>query len=584
MKIIFKAVFYYIFCFLLFGEAKLVEAKDFQVEVIDRKIYQRILKDINLTEKEFNAYKKTFDAIEKENIKEQNAQIKQIHNDIFMGHIQAERYLSQSYRSTFTELNDWLKKYNKYPQRHKIYKLAKRKAGKKEVPTVPAKAVIKHVPSGYSWYIDSYSNLNSIDRKYVKNNVRNYLRFINTGKTKLARGILEDKRFISLMPKANYAAMCGTIATVYFIDNHDILALKWAERGIDRHDDATAYWFGGLAAWRLNDYEKAAEMFDALSKMDIDDEWLLSAGGYWAFRAYSKMGDKRDAIESLETAKKYKRTFYGILALYQLKEKIDYTWDFSPHLNNFYSEDHESVILNSMPLKRVILLSMLGKNDLAEKELTMAYKNLTDKEKEMAMFVCGQYGIHSLAIRIAGNLQEKDNSYSYDYISYPIPTWSQKLSSDKALVLALIRQESRFQETAKSSAGASGLMQLMPNTAFHITKNRNLRGKGEALFEPKLNILIGQKYVEYLMKKPFVNGNLFYLLTAYNAGPGNLIKWKKKVRDNNDPLLFIEAIPARQTRIYIERVMANYWIYNLRMGTESLSIEQVAAGIWPTLD
>lgn len=54
------------------------------------------------------------------------------------------------------------------------------------------------------------------------------------------------------------------------------------------------------------------------------------------------------------------------------------------------------------------------------------------------------------------------------------------------------------------------------------------------------------------------------MMTAYNAGPGNLAKWKKNTRYGNDPLLFIEAIPSSETRIYIERVTANYWIYNAR--------------------
>ena len=76
----------------------------------------------------------------------------------------------------------------------------------------------------------------------------------------------------------------------------------------------------------------------------------------------------------------------------------------------------------------------------------------------------------------------------------------------------------------------------------------------------------------------------FYMLTAYNGGPGNLLKWKKNARFYDDPLLFIEVIPSAETRIYIERVMANYWIYNMRFGNKNQTLEQLAEGKWPIID
>ena len=93
----------------------------------------------------------------------------------------------------------------------------------------------------------------------------------------------------------------------------------------------------------------------------------------------------------------------------------------------------------------------------------------------------------------------------------------------------------------------------------------------------------GQRYVSYLMEKDFIGNNLFFLATAYNAGPGNLYKWQKKVKYGNDPLMFIEAIPSRQTRIYIERVLANFWVYNARFGQPSESLEALIHSRWPTL-
>ena len=74
------------------------------------------------------------------------------------------------------------------------------------------------------------------------------------------------------------------------------------------------------------------------------------------------------------------------------------------------------------------------------------------------------------------------------------------------------------------------------------------------------------------------------MLTAYNGGPGNLVKWKKFARYGKDPLLFIEVIPSAETRIYIERVMANYWIYNIRFGKDNYTLRQLANDRWPVID
>jgi soluble lytic murein transglycosylase-like protein len=75
---------------------------------------------------------------------------------------------------------------------------------------------------------------------------------------------------------------------------------------------------------------------------------------------------------------------------------------------------------------------------------------------------------------------------------------------------------------------------------------------------------------------------MFRLVTAYNGGPGNLAKWRRETRFGDDPLLFIESLPARETRDFIERVMANFWIYRHQLGQETPSLDAIAAGEWPS--
>ena len=253
------------------------------------------------------------------------------------------------------------------------------------------------------------------------------------------------------------------------------------------------------------------------------------------------------------------------------------------YLNDFGSQDYIYELLSSPHIRRAVILLKAKQKDLAEQELRFGYHEMSDKQKEATIYIANQFQMHALAIY--GCKQINDSKKSYDGVAYPIPQWlpDSDWKVDKALVLALIRQESSFKPEAKSPAGAKGLMQLMPNTAYHITKDINLKRDSSRLLKPEVSLDLGQRYVNYLMDKTFIQGNLFYMMTAYNAGPGNLVRWQKSAKYGNDPLLFIEVIPSAETRIYIERVIANYWIYNMRFGLVNPTLQQVAEGKWPVL-
>jgi soluble lytic murein transglycosylase len=117
----------------------------------------------------------------------------------------------------------------------------------------------------------------------------------------------------------------------------------------------------------------------------------------------------------------------------------------------------------------------------------------------------------------------------------------------------------------------------MPNTAKRIASKKE---RGE-LNNPEVNLELGQRYLENLLEQKHVNGDLFLLLIAYNAGPGNLAKWKKEMPEIDDPLLFIESIPLAETRNYVEHVLSNYWIYRLREDLPTPTLDAVASGKQP---
>ncbi|MGH9804981.1 MAG: transglycosylase SLT domain-containing protein, partial [Candidatus Acidiferrales bacterium] len=147
-------------------------------------------------------------------------------------------------------------------------------------------------------------------------------------------------------------------------------------------------------------------------------------------------------------------------------------------------------------------------------------------------------------------------------ILFPRPYWelivreaeSNKL--DPYLVAALIRQESRFESRAESSAGALGLMQLMPATARAVAGNRRLpRGR---LTEPELNIRLGTRYLASLLRR--FNGSLEKAVAAYNAGGTRIEEWASR-GSTDEPAEFVENIPLRQTREFVYIVLRNYRFY-----------------------
>lgn len=585
MKKTFRNILLIALC-LVVGTSSYAQTKNAELEIIDNNLYRKILKDVRLTPTEEAIYPKIFEAIRKEDWKLYNRLMNEVNSDAIKGHLLAGKYLSKTYRTSYKELQEWLESYPEYPQYNQLYKIAKKRSKNTNLSKSLAYSSVidtTQVGSGYDWYRSDYKSLPRNYRDYVKKNVRLFRRYINSGKSLMAKRILEDKQFIKAIPKKNYDEMCANLATVYFVDDQDNLAFEWGSKAT-RSKISQGYWFAGLASWRLGNFETAAQLFDELSMLETSDEWMRSAGGYWGYRAYIKSQNVVKAQEMLENAAMHKRTFYGILANYQLRIVPNYNWDFYSYINDFSSNEYENIVLNSDVLKRAIIVAKLGQKDLFLKEIKFGYRNFDDKQKEIAMFVAKQYGIYNIALQISNDLASKNEDVFYDYIAYPLPKWDSKIwIVDKGLTLSFIRQESVFVDKAVSHVGARGLMQVMPNTAYHVTGDKNIKRDKKTLLEREYNLEVGQKYIKYLLEKSYINGNLFYLAVAYNAGPGNLSKWQRSIKYNGDPFMFIEAIPSRQTRVYVKRIMANYWLYSYQLGNEALSIEQLANGLEPTI-
>jgi soluble lytic murein transglycosylase-like protein len=219
---------------------------------------------------------------------------------------------------------------------------------------------------------------------------------------------------------------------------------------------------------------------------------------------------------------------------------------------------------------RAVALAQTGQKSLAEDVLLRAHGKL-DRGLDTAFgALAADMGFQGALVYVASRSADPRGAYPI----LPVQP-NGGFQVDSALIHAIVRQESRFDPMAVSSAGARGLMQVLPSTA-KLGEDPNGR-----LFDPVYNLTVGQNYVREMMRFSSPDGNLLQTAVAYNGGPGNLQKWRANVDYGDDPLLFIESLPNRETRGYVERVMANFWIYQMRMGKPTPTLDQLASGKWP---
>ncbi|MGI8502973.1 MAG: transglycosylase SLT domain-containing protein [Hassallia sp.] len=147
--------------------------------------------------------------------------------------------------------------------------------------------------------------------------------------------------------------------------------------------------------------------------------------------------------------------------------------------------------------------------------------------------------------------------YPFPYLN-EVEKWSQKQKINPLLVTAVMRQESRFQPKVKSSAGATGLMQVLPSTAKWIAPQIKMDSQKIDLENPSENIMYGTWYLDHTHEQ--YQDNSLLAIASYNAGPGNVSKWLQTLQ-KDDPDEFVEAIPFDETKNYVRQVFGNYWNY-----------------------
>ena len=548
-------------------------------------------------------YRKIFAASQAEDWAAVDRDLAKLKDRRLVGHVLAHRYLyGNSHRSTHTELAAWLKDYADHPDAPALYSMALKRAPKKGAAPL-RRPVGENLKAG--WFDDDEQPPEQPDEATevadapsppgpkligealgrasgVKGQISQRLR---AGDLAGAEALLRSRETTRLLSDGEYDYWKARIAAGWFAQGQDAKALELAREAASRSGAVVprANWIAGLSLYKQERFLEAARFFEALARTPNATPWDLAAGAFWTGRSY--LQGRRPQIVNywLLQAAEYPQTFYGLLAARTLSVAPNLSWD-PPSLSG---NDIES-ILRTASGSRAFALLQVGEFQRAEREFARLRPTGGVPFLRALLGVAMRAGMPSLSMRLGRELSELDGR-RYDGALYPIPPYkpANGFEIDPALVYAVMRQESAFKPKALSPAGARGLMQLMPGTAQLMDNGKSFRGRINDLYDPALNIALGQKYLKHLLDNGDVGGDLIRLAAAYNGGPGNLAKWKRKqdMRGDDaadDALLFIESVPAPETRHYITRVLYNYWMYSQRLGHPTPSLDLIAAGTWPT--
>jgi soluble lytic murein transglycosylase len=345
-----------------------------------------------------------------------------------------------------------------------------------------------------------------------------------------------------------------------------------------------ALWQTGLADWRAGKFDEAGKQFQSLVKAKGQSAWTVSAAAFWAARAELKSKHPEHVAYWLGIAADRPHTFYGLIARRLLGVDNYFNFDSEPFT------DLDAQLIKGMPAgKRALALLEVGDHAAADEELRLLAANGSPNLLRAVAALSDRANLPSLSLQLASILTSRDGR-NHDHALYPVPRWTPHggFTVDRALLFAVMRQESLFAPHVVSTAGARGLMQLMPATAKLMAAqtgetlnaiDRNMRH--EELADPEINLTLAQEYIQGLLHDE--RNNLMFFAIAYNGGPGALEHWKSlQAGYRDDPLLFLESIPAGESRIFTERVLTNYWIYRLRLNQQTPELDALAADLWPT--
>ncbi len=326
---------------------------------------------------------------------------------------------------------------------------------------------------------------------------------------------------------------------------------------------ADAEWMSGwIALSFLNDPLLAIDHFSNFYE-NVGYPISLSRGAYWLARSNEIIGNDEEAVKWYKESSKFLTTYYGQLSHMKISPKQPITLNKLMDVDKNLAENFKKKDL----VKLVYLLDELNKDKYTKHILRyLANENIELGSEVLAAKLATEILRYDFAIqvsKIASYQKRFHNKFNYPIISTPKYVNKRKIP-EAAFILSIIRQESEFDTSANSSAGAKGLMQLMTYTAKTVAKQAGMPySKSRLTSDPEYNINLGSHYIAGLLLE--YDGSYPFSIAAYNAGPKRVRYWKKinknPQKNQIDYVDWIELIKFKETRNYVQRVLENYNVY-----------------------
>ena len=347
-------------------------------------------------------------------------------------------------------------------------------------------------------------------------------------------------------------------------------ALAWYARAGDTSLDDEQLAWKARAALRAGEWRSVRAAIDRMSP----EERHIPTWTYWYGRSLAAAGEEANArAHYLRIAAAPE--FYGLLASEELGQvSVQPRDSYSP------SEEELDAAKRDPGLARALELTRLGLRNEGAREWQFAIRFYDDPRLLAAAELASRAEVYDRAIHTADRTVHLHNFA----LRYPVPyrdlfgEYAKTHGLDEAWVLGLVRQESRFISEARSSAGAAGLMQVMPRTARYIASRTGMRNyRAKSVTELQTNVQLGTSYLKLVLDQL---GHPVLASAAYNAGPGRAKRWRDPER-SLEGAIYAETIPFGETRRYVKKVMANSVFYSQLMHAEPKPLKQRLGTIPP---
>jgi len=476
------------------------------------------------------AYRDAFEAIDAGNWRAVTAALNRAEDDVLAGVVRGRMLLTRSYRPGWSEYTSWLNRYGDYGLANAVYdramdsrsRRARRAGTRPPSPTAGRGRVLPGTPPPIP--NDSASARLAIQR----------------------------------------------IAERIGVDDFEA-ARAIANAQLSGPRSGQASWYLGIIAYRMHDYAEAVRQFEASAAWAHHGGWARAGAHYWTARSRLAAGEPNGVVHHLEAAAERPWTFYGQLAEAQLGRESRL---------NFVAPQVDSAALTRFierypAARRAAALAQLGRLSEVESELRRLHADLDRDDDRVFLALATALQAPAAQLRVA--------EYGGPEVAAgfcPVTSFEPDdgFALDRALIYAIVRQESYFNPKAVSVSNARGLMQLLPSTARDMDRSTNYRRNPAPLFEPGLNMRLGQSYLMWLMQEFHNDGDLGRVFAAYNGGPGWLSRWLATQPQDLDPLLLLEMLPRAESRDYAERALSHMALCRKRYGQPTPELDRLAAG------